>query len=283
MIQEPSSLFDTFSSEEGEASCAAFAQLEQVAWASSLTSALRQAGGVKRENRGLLFELRFAIALLNAGIEARYEVPGEGDSTVDFNFVSARQEWIVELMRLEETRAALAATQSAMADDGTPVGSFCLSTNAKDPTQSEEGETLKVVQRICQKCERDGRPSKFREPDGRFQVLLVDFRTFLHGGDEADIAHIALGGRYVSQECRRYWEDKLISGAFDPHTNVRGAVEMRERVHFLGFVREKSFGPLDFGSSISFVFNPNLFSSTDAAKRALSSWPLQPTRLFFSS
>ncbi|GLS22041.1 hypothetical protein GCM10007874_50580 [Labrys miyagiensis] len=40
-------------------------------------------GGLVRDNKALLFELRFAHALRSAGIAPRYEVPGEGQSTLD--------------------------------------------------------------------------------------------------------------------------------------------------------------------------------------------------------
>ena len=40
-----------------------------------------------------------------------YEVAGEGQSTLDYGFNSAGQNWLVELMRLEETRAVRNATR----------------------------------------------------------------------------------------------------------------------------------------------------------------------------
>jgi len=75
-------------------------------------------------------------------------------------------------------------------------------------------------------------------------VLVVDARTLFNGCDGHDRVHIALGGEFVTEPmARHYWEGTLISGAFSPRTAVRGAAQMRERVHFLGFVSEEAYGP----------------------------------------
>ena len=71
-------------------------------------------------NKAKFFELRFGHALRQAGIVPRYEVPGEGESTIDFAFASGKQEWLVELMRLKETAAAKQATTTKIDDDGIP-------------------------------------------------------------------------------------------------------------------------------------------------------------------
>ena len=41
-------------------------------------------------------------------------------------------------------------------------------------------------------------------------------------------------------------EKRLISGVFGPRTKLRGAAEARERVHFIGFVNERTYKPVDF-------------------------------------
>ena len=183
-------------------------------------------------------------------------------------------------MRLGETDAAQRATQTQMDDSGAVWSARRLLTDADDPRESEEGETLKAVERICQKCERGGRPCKFPAADGSLRAILIDFRTYLNGGDEYDWIHVGLGGAHVRDEhCRRYWQGKLITGVFDPDTSVRGAAEARERVHFLGFVREPSYRAGTFGEATQFVANPNLFAGADEARAAIASWPLQPARI----
>ena len=253
-------------------------ELRAAQWAQPILSNIKAKGGLKRAAKPFFFELRFAHELYRAGVTPEYEVEGEARSTLDFGFTFDNQKCLVELMRLEETDAVLHATQSGIEKDGTRWSQQILSTEADDTKQSEEGETIKAVERICQKCEHDGRPHKFQMPDNVYQVILVDFRTFLNGGgDVYDWIHVGLGGEWVSKRLhRRYWNRSLISGAFDPNTRVRGASELRERVHFLGFVNEKEYRTGEFARATQFVANPYLISCYEEAIEIMTRWPLQP-------
>jgi hypothetical protein len=88
--------------------------------------------------------------------------------------------------------------------------------------------------------------------------------------------HVGLGGELVLNEAhRRYWKGNLITGVFSPQTKVRGAAEARERLHFVGFVNEKSYEAGAFGSAIQFIANPHLFKTSEEARAALADWPLR--------
>jgi len=254
-------------------------ELAGAAWAQPLFAEIERNGGITRANKARFFELRLGYALETAGAALRYEVPGEGESSLDFGFSFGGCEWLVELMRLEETKAVKDATYAEADADGIPWFGLSLSTNADNPAQSPEGETIKAVQRICQKFERDGRPHKFPVPGAGLHILLVDFRTFLNGGDPQDRIHVGLGGEYAAGPCRLFWKGELISGVFSERTAVRGAAEARQRLHFLGFVHEKDFEPGAFGGAVQFIANPSLFRSADEVHKALSNWPLQPTNV----
>ncbi len=103
---------------------------------------------------------------------------------------------------------------------------------------------------------------------------------FLHGGDFHDRIHIGLGGEYVADQYKMYWKGGLISGVFSPTTTLKGASEIIERVHFLGFVNEKDdFSEGAFGGAIQFVANPSLFENHQKMQQAIDSWPLQPVRV----
>lgn len=272
--------WDILSGSEAEFSDAIIHELEGAAWAQPLLAIIRENGGLTRETKAFLFELRFGYALQQAGIVPRYEVAGEGQSTLDFGFRSGDRDWLVELLRLEETEAVQRATHAITDEDGIPWSSRALSTVAEDPRESEEGETLKAVQRICQKCERGGRPHKFPAPGAAFHVMLIDFRTFLHGGDVHDRIHVGLGGEYLQNPfLQRRWEGQLISGAFSPRTNVRGAAELRDRVHFLGFVNERTYQPGEFAAATQFIANPHLFRDAEEVRAVMAAWPLQPVQI----
>jgi hypothetical protein len=245
-------------------------------WARPLLTDIERGGGLTRANKTRFFELRFGYTLHQAGIDLRYEAPGENQSTLDFGFTCAGRNWLVELMRLEETQA----THNHLDEDGVQWASLHLSTDAENPKHSIEGEALKAVERICQKCEHDGRSHKFPVPDDAYHVILVDIRTFLDGIDAQDLIHVALGGEHANKEMPRLrWKGKLISGVFDKETPVRGAREACERVHFLGFVRETEFEDGAFAASTQFIANPHLFEATQDVRAAIATWPLQPTKV----
>lgn len=269
------SYFDCLSLREVEFAMTIMDELQKAAWATPLISAIQTSGGMVYANKPKLFELRFAYALHRAGIVPQYEIPGEGHSTIDFGFTSACQIWRVELMRLEETNAARDATRTGTAE-GIAWAERSLETNAADSRMSVEGETLKAVERICQKCERDGAPHKFTLPDGALHALLVDTSTLFDGADLYDYVHIALGTNYVTEPAaRRYWLDKPITGVFDASTNLRGAAELRARVHFLGFVCEECHDAGEFAQVCTLVPNWDLLPSCDAVDRARETWPLR--------
>ena len=279
MMPATDSFWDILSQDEADFVQAIMLELANQPWAKPIVAGINDNGGLKRENKDRLFELRFAYALHRADITPRYEIPGEARSTIDFGFASQGRPWAVELLRLGETQAVKAATKHSVDKDGVAWSGRILSTVAEEPTQSTEGETLKAVQRICQKCEQGGRPHKFPAPGETYHMILVDFRTVLNGGDVHDRLHIALGAESVAPQYRLAWQGQPISGVFSARTAVRGAAEVRDRVHFLGFVRERTYKPDEFGAVLDLVANPYLFPDAAAVRAAGATWPLQPVRI----
>jgi hypothetical protein len=275
MTRADEQTFDFLTGREGDFMESLMDDLKDAPWAKPIIDDINSNGGLKGSNKAKLFELRFGYSLHKAGSQPRYEVAGEGESTLDFGFTSNGQEFLVEMMRLEETDAVRAATTTEKFEDGAVMVKRSLTTTAVDARQSEEGETLKAVERICQKFESGGKPHKFPSPGTAVHVLLVDVRTLFNGGDEWDRVHVGLGGEYVPHEFfRRYYKDKLISGVFSPRTTLKGAPEARERLHFIGFVNEKSYDADAFGPAIQFIANPHLYRTPEEAHAALVAWPL---------
>ena len=282
MTNAVKNFWDSLSKDEADYVQAIMDELKDKAWSAPVVAGIRDNGGIVQANKDRMFELRFGYALDQVGIVPQYEIPGEGQSTIDFGFTSGGQRWCVEMVRLGETQAVKDATGSSVDADGVPWTGRTLRTGAEDPKQSLEGETLKAVERICQKCESKGRPHKFPAPDGAYHAMLVDFRTFMNGGDIYDRIHVALGADAVASvapQYRLFWNQRPITGVFGNETNVRGAAQVRERVHFLGFVRERVYGPGEFAAATQFIANPHLFADAPAARAAIATWPLQPTHL----
>ena len=276
-MNDDEKFWDSLSVEEAQFVDKIMRELADQTWAFPLLNQIGTDGGLTRVNKARFFELRFGYALHQIGISLAYEVPGEGRSTLDFGFTVSEQHWLVELMRLEETEAVQRATYTHVDESGTRWSSRMLSTDARDRRESPAGETLKAVERICQKCEHHGKPHKFALPSDAYHVILIDFRTFIHGGDVHDRIHVGLGGEYVREPFDRLcWDGKLFSGVFSPRTVVGGATVARERVHFLGFVCEKSYESGSFATTTQFIANPNLFQDVAEAKAAIETWPLKP-------
>ena len=114
-------------------------------------------------------------------------------------------------------------------------------------------------------------------------MILVDFRTVLNGGDVHDRVHVALGAERVAPQYRLAWQGQPISGVFSAQTAVRGAAEVRDRVHFLGFARERTYTPDEFGAVLDLVANPHLFPDAAAVRAAGATWPLQPVKILNSA
>jgi hypothetical protein len=279
MTNAVENFWDSLSKDEADFVQAILDKLKDKTWSAPIVAGIRGNGGIVQANKDRMFELRFGYALDQVGIVPQYEIPGEGQSTIDFGFTSGGQRWRVEMVRLSETQAVKDATGSSVDADGIPRTGRILRTNAEDRKQSLEGETLKAVERICQKCESKGRPHKFPAPDGAYHAMLVDFRTFMNGGDIHDRIHVALGAEAVASQYRLFWNQRPITGVFSNETNVRGAAQVRERVHFLGFVRERVYGPGEFAAATQFIANPHLFADAAAARAAMAAWPLLPTHL----
>jgi hypothetical protein len=199
MMDAGTHFWDTLTGEEADFVRTIMDEVRDVVWAKPLLASIREAGGLVHANKGKFFELRFGYALHGAGIAPHYEIEGEGGSTLDFGFAARARNFRVELMRLEETNAARQATHNGTDAAGIAWSSRILSSHNDDKRQTEEGETLKAVQRICQKCERGGKPYKFPVPDGTVRALLVDSRTLFNGCDDHDRVHIALGGEFVTE------------------------------------------------------------------------------------
>jgi hypothetical protein len=280
---------DTLTTEEVQGTLKAADRLNGVAWAAPLLSRTKaivdrlRAGLNDREayvalqpsDMSFLFELRFARALADAGLSAQYEHgAGVGNSTVDFR-VDIDPPWLVELISLHESEAFKAASWKSGAMAG-----FVLSTNADDCRQSEEGETIKAQVRIGAKA-FNKKPIKFPEPKGAIHMIMVDARGYLDGFvDEADWSQIAFGPHGLEDHLVKHWtnpktgERAPIMGLFQPGCPLDVASTLRRRVHFIGFVCEKTFAAGEIKQRVFYCCNPTLLENEDAAKAALARWPL---------
>jgi hypothetical protein len=286
---------DSLKTEEVTSTLDAAHRLSRVVWArpllthaASILDRLRvglmdkdayRANPVTPAEASFLFEVRFAHALVNAGLAATYEyAAGVGTSTVDFR-VDLDPPWLVELVSLHESDAFKAASWS-----NDVFGGYFLRTDANDPRQSEEGETLKAQERIGAKVFDSKRgPIKFPEPAGSIHMVMVDARGFGGDGhgDAADWCQMIHGPVGLEQCLVKYWtnpktgERAAIRGLFEQMCPLPAAHIAQQRLHVVGFVCERSFTSDEITERSFYLCNPTLFADETAARQILSRWPLR--------
>ena len=150
--------FSVLTTAEALSTAEAIETLRPLSWTGALLARAAERGGLSTENMATLFEVRFGRALHDCGIAPIYEhATGVGGTSVDFSF----DDWYVELLSLDESDAAKAATWEHGAFFGRTLMSPTPPTADKDSLddserrhrsesrkQSPEGETLKAIERI---------------------------------------------------------------------------------------------------------------------------------------
>jgi hypothetical protein len=275
-------LWDNLTLAEAEFTKHALEMLKGLAWAQPLIKNISDAGGIIQQNMPFLFEARIAYALHRRGVNVQYEYPtGVGSSSVDFHVVSNGHNWLIEIVKIGESVAATDATRH----DG-PYTTRVLKTpsagaTAAESKQSPEGELLLVEQKIAEKVMRGRKPIKFPEPATELHMIIIDTRAFLNGGDADDYAQIAYGrdgmrhqGNILKWPNPKTGKWEPIKGLFQPENPLRGARLIQERIHFLGFVAEKTYEDEEIPRLTVPCANPHLISNEQAVRTAWGTNPL---------
>jgi hypothetical protein len=159
----------------------AIKSLHDVLWARPLLTTLESRGGVKAENSEMLFEVRFALELHRARVEADYEyATGIGESKVDFH-LKRDQEWLIEIVSLRESEAVKNATRES---DGWHER-LILTSNPGDHN-SLPAEMIRAQRQIGEKVfnNKKARATKFPTPasNGPMHVIIAYEREYGEGG-----------------------------------------------------------------------------------------------------
>jgi hypothetical protein len=267
----------------------AMKSLGDVAWAQGLLKAVKDRGGIKAENSEMLFEVRFALELHKAGVEADYEYgTGIGDSKVDFHLKGDR-EWLIEIVSLRESKAVRDATW----EDAESYEALLLPSNPAD-LRTLAGEMISVQRRIGEKVLKKEQITKFPVPasNGPVHVIIADMRGYT--GEDPTLAagynfrpeylQIAYGKKGLPTDqlendppLLRFWNGQPVKGLFEESNPTRSTKLIQERIHFVGFVYEKRYCE---GSIPNELFMcPNLalfFDNRIEARRVYDSFPLRP-------
>lgn len=258
-------------------------ELNAVPWAQPLVREIANRGGICFTNKPLLFEARVAHALHrqgNAVVEYEFAA-GVGDSTVDFRWGTG-PEFLIEVVSIGRSEALERATFHNGPMYGTFLSSPLHHQSLAERQESEEGESLLVVQKIGEKVHDRGTPVKFPPPRaGRYHVVVVDMRGHLGGGDIHDWVQIAFGAEHAESQWRKHWldnENRLIPlrGVWHPDNTMRFAATARERLHMILFVAEERYDDSALREGAWTACNPHLFGSEAEARAVMASFPLLP-------
>jgi len=156
----------------------AIESLRDVLWARRLLTTLASRGGVKAENSETLFEVRFALELHRAGVNADNEyATGIGESRVDFH-LKGDQEWLIEIVSLRESKPVKDATRES---DGC-YEVLILPPNPCD-RNSLPGEMIRAQRKIGEKVydNKKAQVTKFPTParNGPMHVIIADMRGYV--------------------------------------------------------------------------------------------------------
>lgn len=233
-----------------------------------------------------LFEIRFARALHEAGTVAGYEYPtGVGGTSVDFG-IGAPATWLAELVCLRESDAIRAA--KSISDETGNSWTMTLETGKRSPVtgeprpeESPEAEYIKAEERIGMKVFDGKRAVKFPERGPKYNLIVVDGRGVLGGGgDHGDWGHLTYGavGRHPAQI--HAWTDPKtgirapILGLYEANNPTESARVIRERVHAIAFINERTYAAGEIKQGLYICANPTLFRDEEAARLALATFPL---------
>jgi hypothetical protein len=269
---------DRLSTKEVERTDRAIAELSKVQWAQPLLTRLHRSGGMKPENMPLMFEIRFAQELHHAGVTAQYEFSaGVDGSTIEFRLHTSPA-WLIELVSVRTSDSA----KRAIHKKGF-IYEQTMSPTPEDPGRSEEGEMITAEQKIGEKVFSGGKPTKFPPLDGSLRMILTDIRGYLdEGGDALDYRQMAYGANGIPPKYElvtHYWESQPgrltpIKGLFEESNPLRAARYIQERIHFLGFVRERDFFDREIGTIGYYLPNWHLFTNEEEARLAYETYPL---------
>lgn len=270
---------DFLSEREGRYCMSLLDRLQAEAWIRPLTDRLRREG-VCKATKTLLFELRFAAELSRLGLRARYEHDAGAGGTVDF-LVEDQVQWLVELVRVEPSDAVKGATRKRG-----PFLQASLCSHGKDKKQSEEAELIRIQTKIAEKVSKEGKPTKFPTPkEGVFHMILADVRNCgLIEADHLDCREIAYGACGFQPNERiliHRWPDEdgnlvPIRGLFDEANPLCATRLIRERIHVIGFAREKEYGDGWLLKQTYYLPNPLLLETLEAQRSLCDKIPFRP-------
>jgi hypothetical protein len=262
------------STEELVYSREAFESIKGVAWLSPLVREFKENGGFSKldDNRPFLFEIRYAADLVHRNIQAKKEaVCGVGKTNVDFEILQDIK-CLIELVAINESSIIRdgRVTTTEVLSPGVEIKTMSLISNAADQRLTVAKEMIVCQGKILEKAStKDGKPHKFPSPsDKTLHIILVDARGFCGGeGPDADqmkqMTHGPASMKAKELPDIQWYGDAAVEGLYVPgYPDIRAPL-LQERIHGIGFVNEKHFGPNGVLDQTTYYPNLNLLTVED--------------------
>ncbi|VEG91212.1 hypothetical protein [Legionella spiritensis] len=236
------------------------------------------------EIKSALFEVRFAYALHTARLEASYEFrTNVANTSVDFKVQRQNATWLIELTSLRESNAVKEAT--SIDEEG--YYQF-LSIDRRDGNSVKVVELIKLQNAIYNKmCKSDNSgiiPIKFPSPSNQtYNIIVVDSRSLSSGiTDYYDFAIAVYGSNSVKDICdgifcrqfrnRQTGQLSPLQGIFEETNNHHCSTMIRERIHFVCFIHEKTYTENEIFDEMMVFKNPKYFTSDSDVEKI---WPFK--------
>lgn len=245
-------------------------RLEQLRGLNLLPQLLRliDEGGVTTRMMPELYEVRVAGMLIDNGHTFIYEFDaGVGGSTIDFGIPRETPTVLMEVVSIQESAIVTAGT--AINADYPEVTEVMLRSDAADQRLTSAGEIIKIQEKLGEKAFRNGAETKFPAITDRTQVILCDVRGYAGGEGPLpeEIYQLMYGSKQLNgtplEPFMLQFGDLPVSGIFDPENMRAYAVQLRERVHGIGFSIESTFEINELQEQIRWFPNPFIPDSED--------------------
>lgn len=225
-------------------------------------------GGITTQMMPELYELRVAGMLVDAKVSFSYEFDaGVGGSTIDFSIPRIKPEILMEVVSIQESKIVTANTVSNA--EYPVVTELILRSDATDQRRSSAGEIIKIQEKLGEKVWKNRAKTKFPAITDRTHVILCDVRGCAGGeGPLAEeIYQLIYGWRpFIGTNGEAFilhFGETPVSGIFDPENTRDYAVELRERVHGIGFSIEETFEDRELQEQIRWYPNPFIADSEE--------------------
>ena len=283
---------DQLTSKEKERMEVVLADLKNVSRASRLIDLIDKQGGIQPETQPFLFEARIARELQRQGIQFDYEHEARDGETKSIDFrIEGDPEFLIEVVSLRTSEGVKEASYDQDGWFRFGMSSYNLDDKVLEK-QSEESEITVAQGKLVEKVQ------KFPEPQpGRLHIIVADVRGLgapapagaIGISDLREYLRLVTYGWGCEYRFEGHPPERLsmsIPQKDGTHRRIQGVFEdgadrplfaplLRERIHAIHFVREKSFTPGEIISSAScMVPNRHLVKSEESWDALASAYPL---------